>query len=389
MKKISNMPIIRNSYIKRINEIKSFIKQEPNPQDKEALQDALIFLQMKLIHTDDVYKEGIKILDHLVIAGSNEPKLLTMTKNIGMIGGITNDDASIIAKENFNNYILSLVGHDVGRVGEHDDKGKPNFKLHPYLSYEMLEDLSDIARISILNHNYATAEEMYQKLDSYSAASEAKDNYGHSEWMSNIQKDAYQRYNNMSVDDKIAVILLSNMIRDADKLGNWKGIVRSGQQEDTPTMRRILDSSHGRKNTISLSENEMNAMRSNRVLRYFSDVTNFVGMNLANIMWASDFALKVTSKAASESKLALGLVDYMDEYAQNWAAKNKDSGEYIKFLQQLSEIFDTIKERELIGIEDEFDFEGREKIFQSLLSGNLKRPQLKGDGISKYDSERF
>lgn len=388
MSKLSKMPIICDSYIRRINEIKSFLKQETNPEFQKPLKDALVFLQMKLIHTDEVYNEGLKILDHLIIAGSNDPKLQTMTKNIGLIGGITNDDASTIARQHFNNYIDSLVGHDVGRVGEHDDMGKPNFKLHPYLSYEMLENLSDIARIAILNHSYATAEEMYQKLDSYSAASEARDNYGHAEWMAKIQKDAFQRYNNLSLDDKIAVVLLSNMVRDADKLGNWKGIVRRGQQEDTPTMRRIFSSDHGRKNTISLSDNEMNAMHSNRVLKYFSDVTNFVGMNLANIMWASDFALKITNKTAAESKLAIGIVNYMDEYAQNWAAKNKNSGEYIKFLQQLGEIFETIKARELIGKETEFDMEGRMEIFSGLMSGDIKRPQLKGDGITKYDSER-
>jgi len=289
-----------------------------------------------------------------------------------------------------SDYENALWGHDIGRAYEHDDLGNQNGKLHPYLSYENSGLMSDVARIAILNHTYTTAADMYEKMNSREVASQAKGNPKDIDWMSELQLDAFGRFQKLSEDKKIATLLVSNMLRDADKLGNWKGLNKFGHQEETPTMRKIYDSAKGREGTFSLAESEMNAMRDGRLLKYFEDITNFNGMNLAVLMWIHDMALTSTKNAAAnpKSNLALGLVNYMDEYAQQMAVSQNNPAEYKKFLTQLYEVFENIKKHGFIAEGEQFGRISRENRLADILSGKLKVPTLTLDGIKKYKGEK-
>ena len=374
---------MQGSYALKISTLGQAKQKETDPERIKKLDDAILFLKMKAVHTAHVYDAGMDIFTSLKEVAKTNPDAPAMTNQIDNLQGITNKQAFEIVSKYFSDYEHALVGHDIGRAYEHDDQGNPNFKLHPHLSYENTQNLSDVARIAILNHTYPSQKDMFAKVNSVESAKEAKDTHGHADWMSGIQIDAYKRYQALSGEDKRATMLISNMIRDADKLGNWRGVVAWGDNENTPTMQRVFQAPHGRKGTFTLSEREMGAMRENRTLNYYQDVTNFNGMMLAVLQWSPDFALEVTKDAAAKSNLALGLVDYMDEYAQNMAHKQKQPDEYNTFLGQLGEVFDTYKQRGFIGKEDTFDADKRQQTFNQVTAGKLKRPPLALDGIRR------
>lgn len=376
-------PLMKGSYAAKISILGQTRAKETDPARIAKLDEALLFLKMKAIHTSFVYDEGMGIYKSLGEAAKTNPSALAMANGLGNLVGLTNKQAFEIATKHFADYEHALVGHDVGRAYEHDNQGNPNYKLHPHLSFENTEHLSDVARVAILNHTYPSQKDMVEKVNSIESAGNAKDSHGHAEWMSSVQVDAHKRYQAMPQDDKVATMLISNMIRDADKLGNWRGVVAWGQQENTPTMQRVYSAPHGRKGSFTLSEREMGAMRENRVLNYYEDVTNFNGMNLAVLMWAPDFALEVTNKAAAKSNLALGLIDYMDEYAQERAREQQASNDYTEFLGQLGEVFGTMQKRGFIGKESNFGAEKRQATFDRFAAGKLKRAPLALDGIRR------
>ena len=352
--------------------------------EKMAVDEALLFVKMKAIHSSHVFGAGTDILESMREAAETNPDGLAMTNDENILKGLTNKQTFEIVKKYMADYEFALMGHDIGRCFEHDDKGTPNFKLHPYLSFQNTPQLSDVARLAIINHGYPTAGDMYAKLDSRDEAVQASCSKGHAEWMKTLQLEAHEKYQAMTYEQKIATALISNMVRDADKLGNWRGVVAWGQQEDTPTMRRIYDLPHGRKGTIALADSEMRAARENRVINYYKDCTNFNGMNLAVLMWSADFSLQSTSQTAAKSNLALDLINYMDEWSRQHAAEDKKSEEYAQFLKQLGEIFNIFQERGFIGSKDKFDIAERMKTYMQFESGKLKFPILSGDGINKY-----
>lgn len=380
-------PLMRNSYAAKISILGKNRARETDPERIKKIDEALLFLKMKAIHTSYVYDEGINIYKSLSEAAKANPNASAMTNPIDVLSGITNKQAFEIAQKYFADYENALIGHDIGRAYEHDDFGNPNFKLHPHLSYEHSGELSDIAKIAILNHTYPSQKDMFEKVNSFKSAAEAKDTHGHTEWMSSIQIDAYKRYQAQSGEGKSAAMLISSMVRDADKLGNWRGVVAWGQQDNTPTMQRVYSAEHGRKGTFTFADREMNAMRENRVLNYYNDVTNFNGMNLAVLMWAPDFSLEVTRQAAAKSNLALGLIDYMDEYALGMSSRQKDKAGYEMFLCQLGEIFNAMQQRGFIGEQETIGKDMRKSTFDKISAGKLKARVLALDGIQRYVSE--
>ena len=387
MAKRDVMFLMWQSYNERIKEFKAKRAKETNPKRIKILDEVIQQLIMKAKHSIYVHKEGIEIYKAMEAAAKNNPNGKAMTKQQDILSGLTNKQAFEIAKKHFHDYELALMGHDIGRVLEFDRKGITNFKSHPYLSYEMMADQSDISRVATINHGYSTAEAMYSKMNDKESARTAIDNNGHADWMRSLQLDAFNKYQSMPHDDKVATMLLSYMIRDADKLGNWKGVVQHGDNENSPTMQKIYALPHGNKDGIKLSEREMSAVRENRTMKYFEDVTHFIGMYLAVAMWAPDFALNVTAKAAAKSNLVSGLIDNMNEIGQDKAIALKKPDEYAELVNQLLLIFNTKKQRGFISADKTFDVVGHLRTLEQMMTGKRTRPKLALNGLRKYVKE--
>ena len=378
------MFLMWQSYNARLKEFKQKRAKETNPEQIKKLDAAIQFLTMKAKHSIHVHKEGIGIYNAMEAAAKNNPTGKAMTKQQDVLGELTNKQAFEIAKKHFKDYELALMGHDIGRVLEFDKNANTNFKSHPYLSYEMMADQSDISRVATINHNYPTADVMYTKMNDKGSAGTAACNHGHADWMRSIQLDAYNKYQSMSRDEKVATMLLSCMVRDADKLGNWKGVVQHGDDENSPTMQKIYNLPHGNKDGIKLSEREMSAVRENRTMKYFEDVTHFIGMALAVLMWAPDFALNVTAKAAAKSDLASGLINFMDEQGQDKAVTQNKPAEYAELVKQLEEVFKTKQSRGFISDDKTFDVNSRLQTLKAMMNGKFTRPKLALTGTKMY-----
>lgn len=279
-----------NGHIQKMREAAAFSHA---PDEKKKYEDVMRFFQMKAQHSMYVYFEGMNILKNLEKQAQDHPSSPALVDQ--RWGKVTNKEAFDLIQKHQDCLVNALLLHDLGRVAEFDDKGNPTRLNHVVQSREMLPRYMDDAMtaVAILNHGYPTNDKML------------------------IEQEKDPLFTGLTDEQKKACTLISFVIRDADKLGNWKAFVDQGISR-TITARIHPDISREKKE-VSVGTYEMSCVEKGVPVDY-SRYTNFTGVQVAHMMWATDMALNATKNAAIQGQYIKGLIDYMIEVAEDETA---------------------------------------------------------------------
>ena len=189
---------------------------------------------------------------------------------------------------------------------------------HAVVSKDLAEKYTADAMVllAIRNHGYSTNKTMYAECE------------------------AQPQFKRLTAEQKKACKIISLLVRDADKLGNWKTFVNQGINREIT--RRIKPEVF--RSQVSIGDYEMDCVRSNQPINY-SRYSNFSGVQIAHMMWSSDMALQATFNVAAKGNFVKGMIDYMDEVARDDTALKIKNGEkdafedYSRFLEQTGEVY--------------------------------------------------
>ncbi len=355
-----------NGHIQKMREAAAFSHA---PDEKKKYEDVMRFFQMKAQHSMYVYFEGMNILKNLekqALEHPDEPALVEQRW-----GTATNKEAFTLIQKNQDCLVNSLLLHDLGRVAEFDDKGNPTRLNHVVQSREMLPRYMDdpMTAVAILNHGYPTNDKM----------------------LTEQEKDPL--FTGLTDEQKKACTLISFVIRDADKLGNWKAFVNQGINRSI-TARIHPDISREGKE-VSVGTYEMSCVEKGVPVDY-SQYTNFTGVQVAHMMWATDVALNATKKAAIQGQYVKGLIDYMIEVAEDETAlsvvrasteeqKEAYMSDFRKLILQSQKIFNRFTQIGYIARDDQFKSVAcLQHLSDRLLKPYPARPIVQTTGLQRY-----
>lgn len=198
--------------------------------------------------------------------------------------------------------------------------------------------------------------------------------------------EAQPQFKRLTAEQKKACKIISLLVRDADKLGNWKTFVNQGINREIT--RRIKPEVF--RSQVSIGDYEMDCVRSNQPINY-SRYSNFSGVQIAHMMWSSDMALQATFNAAAKGNFVKGMIDYMDEVARDDTALKIKNGEkdafedYSRFLEQTGEVYNIFAERGWINRDESFNKLQRIQSFKKRLSTpGYENPVVLTNGMQRY-----
>ncbi len=341
------------------------VNQTFSSQRRDLAKRVSTFMKMKLQHTIFVHKEGMNILQMLQKAASESPNAQTLIDTT--LDTFTNVQAYNLAMKFIHVYNKALLWHDIGRVAEFDEDLKPTGIDHAVASREMLEQKKAQAMVILVvrNHGYQTNKQMYEMCE---------------------KEPLFALF---TEEEQKACKLLSLLVRDADKLGNWKTFVRQGiNREITQRIKPEVF-----RDQVSIGDYEMDCVRNNMPIDY-TKYSNFSGVQVAHIMWSADMAFVPTKEAAIKSGLVDGMLSYMNEVAQDDTAiafKNKgirSVEDYQKFLGQTKEIFQIFQKKDWIASDNKFNTTQIFNTFkQRLKTKNFARPHVLTNGLRRYNKQ--
>lgn len=346
------------AYLQACAQNENFIKER-----RELASRVATFMKMKLQHTMFVHKEGMNILQVLQKASAENPNSPALIDT--SLDTFTNLQAYNLAMKYVHVYNKALLWHDIGRVEEFDEDLKPTGVDHAVASREMLEQKKALAMVILVvrNHGYQTNKQMYEMCE---------------------KEPLFALF---TEEEQKACKLLSLLVRDADKLGNWKTFVRQGiNREITQRIKPEIF-----RNQVSIGSYEMECVRNNMPVDY-GKYTNFSGVQVAHLMWSADMAFTTTKEAAIKSGLVDGMLEYMDEVAQDdtaLAVQRKEVNalpEYHLFLTQTKGIFDIFQKGGWINKQKDFNIDKRLDTLQTRLNlKNFAVPRVLTNGLRRYN----
>lgn len=356
--------LLREIFIKKISYFQACANNNFFSSERRELANRITnFMKMKLQHTMFVQKEGVNILRTLEKLAVENPTGHALIDTD--LDNFTNIEAFKLAGKYLSVYNKALLWHDLGRVAEFDDDLKPRQIDHAVVSREILEQKKeqDMVILIVRNHGYHTNRQMYEKCEQEAV------------------------FLTLSPEEKRACKLLSLMVRDADKLGNWKTFVRQGiNREITRKIKPEVSRS-----CVSVGQYEMDCVRNNKSVDY-SKYTNFTGVQIAHIMWSSDMAFTSTKDAAIEGGLVEGMLEYMNEVAQDDTAMAIQKAipnaleDYQLFLEQQREVFHIMKKSGWISPLRSLNTEKIYNVFlKRLQSPNYATPRVLTNGLRRYN----
>ena len=357
--------LLRDTYGKKIRYMTACAQNPSFSKERQKLAlDVATFMKMKLQHTMFVQKEGMNILQMLKTNAHKNPTAAAL--NDLSLDDYTNQEAYFLAQKYFKTYNLALLWHDLGRTQEFDDNCLPTRVDHALSSREMLESRKTDAMLVLIvrNHGYSTNKNMYEYCE---------------------KEPAFQTF---SKEEKRACKLLSLMVRDADKLGNWKTFAKQGVTREV--VKRIKLEIY--RDKVSIGSYEMSCVLQNVPIDY-SQYSNFSGIQLAHLMWSADMALVSTKEAAIKGNFVEEMLDYMREVAQDdtalKVAQNDLSAvpDYQLFLKQQHNIFEMFQKRGRIEKSKKFDSQKEFEALQKRLKmKNFAVPRVQTTGLVRYNT---
>lgn len=361
---LEGIALLREVFGKKIAYLQAYAQNENFIKERRELASRVAtFMKMKLQHTMFVHKEGMNILQVLQKAAAENPNSPALIDT--SLDTFTNAQAYNLAMKYVHVYNKALLWHDLGRIAEFDDDLKATGVDHAVVSREMLEQKKAQAMVILVvrNHGYQTNKQMYEMCE---------------------KEPTFATF---TEEEKAACKLLSLMVRDADKLGNWKTFVRQGiNREITQKIKPEIFRSE-----VSIGRYERDCVRQNIPVNY-GKYTNFSGVQVAHLMWSADMAFTTTKEAAIKSGLVDGMLEYMDEVAQDDTAlavqrkEVKALPEYHLFLTQTKEIFDIFQKGGWINKQKDFNVDKRLDILQKRLkSENFAVPRVLTNGLRRYN----
>lgn len=359
-----SIPALRDTFAQKINYMHSCAKKTKNPEKRKRYKSVAKFMQMKVQHTMFVHKEGISILNALEQAAKEAPRENALSDT--NLKPISNREAYNLTNKYLKVYNKALLWHDLGRIAEFDDQAMPTGIDHAAVSKDLAKKYTDDAMVllAIRNHGFTTNKKMYEECE------------------------ASPLFENLTAEQKKACKVISLLVRDADKLGNWKTFVNQGINREVT--RRIKPEIF--RSQVSAGDYEMECVRNNQPINY-SLYGNFTGVQLAHMMWSSDIAFQATSKAAAKGNYVKGMIDYMDEVARDDTALKIKNGEknafedYGHFLKQTSEVFNIFTKRGWIAENEKFNSLDRIQTFKKRLNTpNFANPTVLTNGMQRYSN---
>lgn len=359
-----SIPALRDTFARKINFMRSCAEKTTDPEKRKKYNNVAKFMQMKVQHTMFVHKEGISILNSLEQSAKECPGENALSD--ANLKPISNREAYNLTTKYIKVYNKALLWHDLGRIAEFDDQAMPTGIDHAAVSKDLAEKYTTDAMVllAIRNHGFSTNKKMYEECE------------------------ASPLFQNLTDEQKQACKIISLLVRDADKLGNWKTFVNQGINREVT--RRIKPEVF--RNQVSAGDYELACVRNNQPINY-SRYSNFTGVQLAHMMWSSDIALQATSKAAAKGNYVKGMIDYMDEVARDDTALKIKNGEkeafedYGRFLTQTSEVFNIFAERGWIAKNEKFNPLDRLKSFKKRLNTpGFANPIVLTNGMQRYST---
>lgn len=363
---LEGIALLREVFGKKIAFLEACAKNPTfSSQRRDLAKRVATFMKMKLQHTMFVHKEGMNILQMLQKASLENPRAQALIDT--SLDAFSNAQAYNLAMKFVHVYNKALLWHDLGRVAEFDENLKPTGIDHAVVSREILEEkkAEEMVVLIVRNHGYQTNKKMYEM----------------------CEKDPL--FALFTEEEQKACKLLSLMVRDADKLGNWRTFVRQGiNREITQRIKPEIF-----RNQVSIGSYEMECVRNNMPVDY-AKYSNFSGVQIAHIMWSADMAFGSTKEAAIKSGLVDGMLSYMNEVAQDDTAKaisKKETGaieDYQKFLRQTKEAFQIFQKNGWISSHSEFDnVEILNSFIKRLKTKNFVRPHVLTNGLRRYNKQ--
>ena len=357
-----SIPALRDTFAKKINFMRECAAKTADPEKRKKYNGVAKFMQMKVQHTMFVHKEGMNILNSLKKSAQEAPEANAL--NDASLPPVSNKEAFELTSKYLKVYNKALLWHDLGRTAEFDDHAMPTGIDHAVVSKDLAEKYTADAMVllAIRNHGYSTNKTMYAECE------------------------AQPQFKRLTAEQKKACKIISLLVRDADKLGNWKTFVNQGINREIT--RRIKPEVF--RSQVSIGDYEMDCVRSNQPINY-SRYSNFSGVQIAHMMWSSDMALQATFNAAAKGNCVKGMIDYMDEVARDDTALKIKNGEkdafedYSRFLEQTGEVYNIFAERGWINRDESFNKLQRIQSFKKRLSTpGYENPVVLTNGMQRY-----
>lgn len=357
-----SIPALRDTFAKKINFMRECAAKTADPEKRKKYNGVAKFMQMKVQHTMFVHKEGMNILNSLKKSAQEAPEANAL--NDANLPPVSNKEAFELTSKYLKVYNKALLWHDLGRTAEFDDHAMPTGIDHAVVSKDLAEKYTADAMVllAIRNHGYSTNKTMYAECE------------------------AQPQFKRLTAEQKKACKIISLLVRDADKLGNWKTFVNQGINREIT--RRIKPEVF--RSQVSIGDYEMDCVRSNQPINY-SRYSNFSGVQIAHMMWSSDTALQATFNAAAKGNFVKGMIDYMDEVARDDTALKIKNGEkdafedYSRFLEQTGEVYNIFAERGWINRDESFNKLQRIQSFKKRLSTpGYENPVVLTNGMQRY-----
>ena len=361
---------LKETFLATIKEFGCRAENEQNPAIKQKLLEAATFMKMKLQHTYFVRSDGVEIFNKLKEAAAANPKgSCCIDSNLEPISSAR---AFYLAEKYMFQYNRALLWHDLGRIHDLGPNGSGTGKSHPVESEILANEIykresikDDLTVLIIRNHGYS----------------------------SNIQTITECRkrpeFLELTDEEQEACIILSLMVRDADKLGNWKTFVKQGinRAVENNIKDKILLC------TVAPNYYEYTQVMAGKTIDY-SKYMNFTGVQLAHIMWYSDFALAPTKEAALGGGYIEGMIIYMNEVAQDDVCRSifdtvTDTvvilSDYKLFLTRIYRIFQELQSRGWIAETAVFDTMAHITALHNRLDKpNFEKPRVYTNGLKRY-----
>lgn len=357
-----SIPALRDTFAKKINFMRECAAKTADPEKRKKYNGVAKFMQMKVQHTMFVHKEGMNILNSLKKSAQEAPEANAL--NDANLPPVSNKEAFELTSKYLKVYNKALLWHDLGRTAEFDDHAMPTGIDHAVVSKDLAEKYTADAMVllAIRNHGYSTNKTMYAECE------------------------AQPQFKRLTAEQKKACKIISLLVRDADKLGNWKTFVNQGINREIT--RRIKPEVF--RSQVSIGDYEMDCVRSNQPINY-SRYSNFSGVQIAHMMWSSDMALQATFNVAAKGNFVKGMIDYMDEVARDDTALKIKNGEkdafedYSRFLEQTGEVYNIFAERGWINRDESFNKLQRIQSFKKRLSTpGYENPVVLTNGMQRY-----
>ena len=357
-----SIPALRDTFAKKINFMRECAAKTADPEKRKKYNGVAKFMQMKVQHTMFVHKVGMNILNSLKKSAQEAPEANAL--NDANLPPVSNKEAFELTSKYLKVYNKALLWHDLGRTAEFDDHAMPTGIDHAVVSKDLAEKYTADAMVllAIRNHGYSTNKTMYAECE------------------------AQPQFKRLTAEQKKACKIISLLVRDADKLGNWKTFVNQGINREIT--RRIKPEVF--RSQVSIGDYEMDCVRSNQPINY-SRYSNFSGVQIAHMMWSSDMALQATFNAAAKGNFVKGMIDYMDEVARDDTALKIKNGEkdafedYSRFLEQTGEVYNIFAERGWINRDESFNKLQRIQSFKKRLSTpGYENPVVLTNGMQRY-----